>query len=195
MKKLNNKGFTLVELLAVIIILAIVVGISIPAVTNIINNSKTQALGVATKTAVDFLQDQYAIYSTDVSIADKNFKNVLPNMMDECKILTTANSTDKSLITAMGFNAEQVYEVAVEVSSSTGKAYVEVIGIENTSDYYITAWSKSYKTNVNGKDKTYYSTTDSTVTKSKKAGTATKCKNPAPGEPANNYSSAVNKYE
>ena len=61
MKKLNNKGFTLVELLAVIIILAIVVGITIPSITSVINNSKNSSLGIATESAYDYLKDQYDI--------------------------------------------------------------------------------------------------------------------------------------
>lgn len=41
MKKLrNNKGFTLVELLAVIVVLAIVMGIASIAITNLLNNTR-----------------------------------------------------------------------------------------------------------------------------------------------------------
>ena len=41
---MNKKGFTLIELLAVIIILAIIALITVPAIINIIDNSKKKAL-------------------------------------------------------------------------------------------------------------------------------------------------------
>ena len=41
--KLNNKGFTLIEVLAVIVIIAIIGGIAIPNVLSTINNSKDVA--------------------------------------------------------------------------------------------------------------------------------------------------------
>ena len=40
----NEKGLTLVELLAVIVILGIIAAIAIPSIGNIINNSKVNAL-------------------------------------------------------------------------------------------------------------------------------------------------------
>ena len=43
-KKLNQKGLTLVELLAVIVILGIIAAIAVPAIGNIITNSKVSAL-------------------------------------------------------------------------------------------------------------------------------------------------------
>ena len=49
MKKLNRKGFTLVELLAVIIILAVVVGITIPAILTTTGNAKKKAAQNAAK--------------------------------------------------------------------------------------------------------------------------------------------------
>ena len=44
MKKLNRKGFTLVELLAVIVILAIIIALVFPQVTNVLNNSKVSTM-------------------------------------------------------------------------------------------------------------------------------------------------------
>ena len=40
----NEKGLTLIELLAVIVILAIIAAIAVPAIGNVINNSKDRAI-------------------------------------------------------------------------------------------------------------------------------------------------------
>ena len=60
-KKMNKKGFTLVELLAVIIILAIVVGITIPAVMTTTKNAKAKALDTAVETVRTYIQEQYEL--------------------------------------------------------------------------------------------------------------------------------------
>ncbi len=48
-----RKGFTLVELLAVIIILGIVTGVTVPIVTNAVNNSKTKAYDEQVRLIID----------------------------------------------------------------------------------------------------------------------------------------------
>ena len=52
MKKINKKGFTLVELLAVIVILGVLLLIAVPSVNNIINNSRKKAFLSQVKLAV-----------------------------------------------------------------------------------------------------------------------------------------------
>lgn len=42
MKKINNKGFTLVELIAIVVLLALVMGIGAVSVTKIMNNAKEE---------------------------------------------------------------------------------------------------------------------------------------------------------
>lgn len=61
MKKLNRKGFTLVELLAVIVILAIVVGITLVTVLPTLKKSRQEAFNVTAQTAADFLEKQYQL--------------------------------------------------------------------------------------------------------------------------------------
>lgn len=61
-KRLNNeKGLTLIELLAVIVILAIIAAIAIPAIGNIIDNSRGKAL----KADVVNVMNAANIYFTD----------------------------------------------------------------------------------------------------------------------------------
>ena len=59
MKRLNKKGFTLVELLAVIVILAIVVGITLVTVLPTLQKSRQSAFELTPNTAADFLEKQY----------------------------------------------------------------------------------------------------------------------------------------
>ncbi len=62
MNKLNRKGFTLVELLAVIVILAIVVGIALTTVLPTLKKSRQNAFELTADTAADFFEKQYSLY-------------------------------------------------------------------------------------------------------------------------------------
>ena len=62
MKKLNRKGFTLVELLAVIVILAIVVGITLMTVLPTLQKSRQAAFDLTAQTAADYYEKQYQLY-------------------------------------------------------------------------------------------------------------------------------------
>ena len=59
--KLNRKGFTLVELLAVIVILAIVVGIALTTVLPTLKKSRQEAFELTANTAADYLEKQYQL--------------------------------------------------------------------------------------------------------------------------------------
>ena len=61
MKRLNKKGFTLVELLAVIVILAIVVGITLVTVLPTLKKSRQEAFELTAQTAADYLEKQYQL--------------------------------------------------------------------------------------------------------------------------------------
>nr|WP_188713337.1 prepilin-type N-terminal cleavage/methylation domain-containing protein [Psychrobacillus lasiicapitis] len=91
MRKLlkNEKGLTLIELLAVIVILAIVAAIAVPAIGNIIENSKFNAVkadatNVLSAAQLYFTDDQT---KTTVTVAELKTANYLES---EGKIPTDA---------------------------------------------------------------------------------------------------------
>lgn len=61
MKKLNKKGFTLVELLAVIVILAVVMVITIPTVLGSMGEANKSAFESAVKAVQKYIDDQTEI--------------------------------------------------------------------------------------------------------------------------------------
>lgn len=75
----NNKGFTLVELLAVIVILGVIGLITIPIYNNVINNSKKQTFTDSIHALINELEryvisDTSSKYTSQVSIASLDLK-------------------------------------------------------------------------------------------------------------------------
>ena len=74
MLKIGKKGFTLVELLAVIVVLSITVGVSIPIASEITTNSKHKSLTVIVDEAEDYLTDQWKVKKMGLEV-DGAFKS------------------------------------------------------------------------------------------------------------------------
>ena len=75
MEKLNKKGFTLVELIATIVVLALVVSISAYAITNIINSAKEKNYKLLIKNIKDASETYYqeCKYSNNTGIKCKDY--------------------------------------------------------------------------------------------------------------------------
>ena len=142
MKKLNRKGFTLVELLAVIIILAIVVGITIPAVLSTVNGAKTKAFHTAAETSADWLERQYQLYTID-----SNSDGLNGSWKNSFNSLTAANRqitiSDAGIIESAGLKTSNIASIKAYVST-TGRVCV-VLTAQQNGDYYGTGTAKDAK--------------------------------------------------
>ena len=140
--KLNKKGFTLVELLAVIIILAIVIGITIPAVLKTINSSRKSGGQDAAEIVANWIDDQYVLSTVDPGSLDAGFVAVCG--VNGAKCLENYAGTDKSIgvkndafYNAAGIKKEDVDSVDVIIYGE-GKSCV-TLNINSNGNYFITA--------------------------------------------------------
>lgn len=92
-KKLNQKGLTLVELLAVIVILGIIAAIAVPAIGNIIENTKYNAVKSDALNALSAANLYFAEEPKEESITIE--KLVADGYLDSEGKLTKANIINK----------------------------------------------------------------------------------------------------
>ena len=139
--KLDNRGFTLVELLAVIVILAIVALVTTPAILNVINNSRRsgaedKAWGTIDAVRLAYVQSQSldnegvidkATYSVGFSSSDTT--------ADEIKKVGQRNVTVSGEMPSAGIvriNTETGNIIAVGLTYTKGGKYVCTSNTEGT---------------------------------------------------------------
>ena len=81
MKKLNSKGFTLVELLAVIVILALVLVLTIPNVLNAMNNSRISSIHSKAKSVANWYSESILADGLTTNEADKIIPTAIANQI------------------------------------------------------------------------------------------------------------------
>ena len=113
MKRLNRKGFTLVELLAVIVILAIVVGITLVTILPTLKKSRQEAFELTAQTAADFVEKQYQLSLIGEATTLASFP-------------TTATALTSTQVQAAGLKPENYVYGTYQVNSSTGRACVKL---------------------------------------------------------------------
>lgn len=147
MKKLNKKGFTLVELLAVIIILALVVGITIPLVLTTSNGAKRSVFQSTANTLADWVKNQYdsislANLGTETQL-NEEFTKLCGADGQKCVVGGTGSITGTVLrananagfLTAAGLKPKNYYQFVVAIDGSTGAVCVKM-SMSNDGEYY-----------------------------------------------------------
>ena len=142
MKKLNRKGFTLVELLAVIIILAIVVGITIPAVLTTISSTRNKAFQTAADSAANWFEREYQAWQ----INDSSIAKVDPSFTAVCitkNCRTAAQTLTDAAIVAAGLKSADIdaSKSTIKINESTGRACLKLTG--KSGGAYQTTGSKN----------------------------------------------------
>lgn len=134
MRKLNRKGFTLVELLAVIIILAIVVGITIPAILTTTQKARQKAFQTSVESFANWLDRQYEAYKLDNDLlmsVNSDFEKACIDK-DTNSANTTCNITSDLLIAGGlkpdNYNLNMSLLEHSEIKFKDGKFCVKLVG-------------------------------------------------------------------
>lgn len=121
MKKLNRKGFTLVELLAVIVILAIVVGITLVTVLPTLKKSRQEAFKVTAQTAADYLEKQYQLSLVGESTTIDFSGAILISTGDDPGVAITPAQYSAAGLKSTNYSAGKWY-----INTATGRACVKL---------------------------------------------------------------------
>ena len=102
MKKNKKYGFTLVELLAVIVILAVILVIAVPKVMNIINDTKKSTFAASVKLIVSGAEQRYAENKVLGKDEEINCENIAKLSSSDYKLCEIAFENEQARVTVIG---------------------------------------------------------------------------------------------
>lgn len=149
MRKLNKKGFTLVELLAVVVILAVVMGIAATSVLSSMNSSRKGSLVNSAESASQIFQNNYAeamITGTTTSVLGKyNFTTATKDAPKFYAITSTVasdlNLSDTSYVLGSEIDITLSESGATNIDNSfvafNGEKVVVCLIAKNSGSYYV----------------------------------------------------------
>ena len=133
MKKMNNKGFSLVELIIVIAIMVILIGVLAPQYIKYVEKSRVSA-------DKDLLDSVYTACTT--AAADPDFSNDAPayNTSSANSSIATSNSWGSEVLNTLGVSTFSDVESKLK-SKSAGNAIV--VSTDSQGNFTVTAGSLS----------------------------------------------------
>lgn len=158
MKKLNNKGFTLVELLAVIVVLAIVMGLAVVGISSVLDNTRKSAFAADAKS---FIQGARSLVASDQTNA---MLGLTTKYSPKCT--GTVGATDAAYIPLSAIPLDN--RTSSGVKSPYGNYYVESYFTDTVrmADGKTTSDDTNYTTILNDTKQASYIRVMSTVTAS-----------------------------
>lgn len=135
MKKINSKGFTLVELIATIVLLAIIMGIGATSITAVINKSKEkdyQLLINEIKNAVELYYQECRYTNAvriecpepvDIIMGNDSYEIKLEELVKYGFIKANAKNDDGENILVNPIDKENIGDCAFQYMYSDGKFY------------------------------------------------------------------------
>ena len=129
---MNNKGFTLVELIATIVILALVMGIASYAITGLITSSKQKnydLLVTSVKDAAESYYNEYKYYKNEVCATPVGgtYTVTLGDLVNVGHLKGNSKDENDKYTIINPMNDESIAECEISISYSDGKVKVDAI--------------------------------------------------------------------
>ena len=111
---MKRNGFTLVELLTVIIILSLVLAIAYPKVSSLIENEKQRTFKLSVNSLINGAKNVCANYQSELNASEKTYKYIDNKFKCDTEILEMSNSGKFISPSIISYNKDCEISLSVE---------------------------------------------------------------------------------